>query len=368
MIWVLFLPISLLACKQSAITLNTDSDAVIDTSVTDDTAPDTSQDPLPLCVNEWMPKNETSVADETGATGDWIELHNPGVEPIPLDGWTIEDDDSGPQPLDGLSVGPGEFLLLWADERTPVGPTHLNFKLSGDGGQLSLYAPDGRGSVLGWGAIEDDYAIARATDCCTEEDCLGFDWRGTPGGTNTPEEEPEEPEPVEVELLARGSSHRYWDKNRAPDAGWTAPEFDDSAWSEGVAPLGYGDDHIVTTINYGSDESNKRAAAYFRVEFEAGALKSLQELYVDLMRDDGAAVYLNGVEVLRDNLPDGDLSFTTLASSNATSQTAVQRWPIDPSSLVEGWNTLAVEVHQVDVTSSDLSFDVGVVALLPPPQ
>lgn len=363
MIWVL-----LLACKQSAISLNTDSGVGSDTETTNDTAPDTRQDPLPLCVNEWMPKNETSAADETGATGDWIELHNPGAELIPLDGWTIQDDDSAPQPLDGLSLSPGEFLLLWADERTPLGPTHLDFKLSGDGGTLSLYAPDGRGSILQWGAVEDDYAIARATDCCAEDGCLVFDWRGTPGGTNTPPDEPVEPDPVEVELLARGSTHRYWDKNRAPDEGWAAPDFDDSAWAEGVAPLGYGDDHIVTTLNYGADESNKRPTVYFRVQFEAGALKSLEELYVDLMRDDGAAVYLNGVEVLRDNLPDGALEFTTLASSNASSETAYQRWPIDPSSLAEGWNTLAVEVHQVDVTSSDLGFDVGVVALLPPPQ
>ncbi|MCK6515980.1 lamin tail domain-containing protein [Myxococcota bacterium] len=365
MIWLI-----LLACKQSAITLSTDSgfDSGSDTAPTEDSEPDTRQDPLPLCVNEWMPKNETSAADETGATGDWIELHNPGLELIPLDGWTLEDDDSGPQALDGLSLAPGEFLLLWADERTAVGPTHLDFKLSGDGGTLSLYAPDGRGSVLGWGAVEDDYAIARVTDCCTEEDCLVFDWRGTPGGTNTPEVEPEEPEPVEVELLARGSTHRYWDKNRAPDDGWTTAGFDDSAWSEGVAPLGYGDAHIVTTINYGADDANKRAAAYFRVVFEAGALKSLQELYVDLLRDDGAAVYLNGVEVLRDNLPEGELSFTTLASSNASSETSYQRWPIEASSLVEGWNTLAIEVHQVSVDSSDLGFDVGVVALLPPPE
>ena len=71
-------------------------------------------------------------------------------------------------------------------------------------------------------------------------------------------------------------------------------------------------------------------------------------------------VYLNGVEVARDNLPDGALTDATFASASAASETAYGEFDIDVTALVAGTNTLAVELHQATIDSSDLGFDVTV--------
>ena len=80
---------------------------------------------------------------------------------------------------------------------------------------------------------------------------------------------------------------------------------------------------------------------------------------LSVIRDDGAAVYLNGVEVWRSNLPPGPL--------NADTYAAVSLWgaderdptmvPIDPALLGEGTNSIAVEVHNDTRRGGDLSFD-----------
>jgi hypothetical protein len=81
------------------------------------------------------------------------------------------------------------------------------------------------------------------------------------------------------------------------------------------------------------------------------------------MRDDGAVVYLNGVEVWRTNMPTGSVGFLTPASvaiGGADESTFVQT-TISPSLLVTGTNVLAIELHQSGGTSSDISFDLQLI-------
>ncbi|MFD0743237.1 hypothetical protein ACFQ1L_16655 [Phytohabitans flavus] len=79
------------------------------------------------------------------------------------------------------------------------------------------------------------------------------------------------------------------------------------------------------------------------------------------MRDDGAAIYLNGVEVWRDNVGDGPLTHTTLAPVNTPDERTefVKRVA---NTLVAGTNVLAVELHQTDPGSSDLGFKLALYA------
>ena len=81
---------------------------------------------------------------------------------------------------------------------------------------------------------------------------------------------------------------------------------------------------------------------------------------MNLLRDDGAVVYLNGVEVMRSNLPTGVVSYTTLATSaitGAEESTVYVPGTSVSSLLVAGVNTIAVEIHQHAGNSSDISFD-----------
>ena len=79
-------------------------------------------------------------------------------------------------------------------------------------------------------------------------------------------------------------------------------------------------------------------------------------LAIDLVRDDGAAVYLNGVEVVRDNLAPG-AAYNNYATGYGDDGT-FHPFTIAPSVLVNGRNVLAAEVHQADAAGGNLSFDL----------
>jgi len=81
---------------------------------------------------------------------------------------------------------------------------------------------------------------------------------------------------------------------------------------------------------------------------------------MQVLRDDGVIVYLNGVEVYRNNMPPGPVTYTTLASAVAADENAYLEVPLASEFLhLDEVNILAVEVHQANVTSSDLGFDLA---------
>lgn len=313
-----------------------------------------------LCINEVMPGNDATLVFSDGSSPDWIELANPTGADVSLAGWSIADDreDDTRHALSGaLSVPAGGTLLLYADERTDAGDDHLPFQLAAEGEEVALFDPEGDGTVLAFGVVYDDYAVARATDCCAGEGCLDHVFRGSPGVSNDPVVTTRET------LVAAGSTWRYRDDGALSDAGWTAAAFDDAAWAEGPAPLGYGDSQ-ATVLSYGPDAASKYITTWFRLDFELVDAAAISALELGLARDDGALVWLNGVEIARSNLPEGVVTAATLASASVSDadETAFFAYTVDPLALVEGNNVLAVEVHQATVDSSDLTLDLELVA------
>jgi len=142
--------------------------------------------------------------------------------------------------------------------------------------------------------------------------------------------------------------------------GWTAAAFDDSTWKSGQAQLGYGDGDETTVISYGPSASQKYVTSWFRTSFTATAVPAT--ITLDLVADDGAVVYLNGVEVIRDNIGTGTDNAALRASSgrSGSAENAVRSFTL-PTNLVNlGANTLAVSVHQDTPSSSDLSFSAAI--------
>ena len=107
---------------------------------------------------------------------------------------------------------------------------------------------------------------------------------------------------------------------------------------------------------------DRNVTTYFRTEFSSTGDYDLATLSIN--RDDGVVVYLNGVEVLRDNLPGGMIEYDTFALTfiGGDEETEFVDFAIPASALIAGVNTIAVEVHQVNATSSDLGFDLALTA------
>src|SRR5262245_25995768 len=170
-------------------------------------------------------------------------------------------------------------------------------------------------------------------------------------------------------LVAKGSAWRYVDDGFDRETSWKELSYDDDAWSFGRAELGYGDDvdgrPEATVIGYGPDPENRYITTYFRHYFYVDDVGSITNLIVRLLRDDGGIVYVNGWEAFRSGMPDGPVSFDTLASWPGTSgadETNYFPQSVDPELLFNGINVIAVEIHQVDPASDDLSFDLELVA------
>ncbi len=71
--------------------------------------------------------------------------------------------------------------------------------------------------------------------------------------------------------------------------------------------------------------------------------------------DDGAVFYLNGKEIYRQNIPAGTIvDFNTFASPNVADATLTGPFTVSAADLRAGTNVLAVEVHQVGISSSDI--------------
>jgi len=161
-------------------------------------------------------------------------------------------------------------------------------------------------------------------------------------------------------LIPTGAVWKYLDNGSDQGTAWRGTTFSDSAWASGPAQLGYGDGDEATTVSYGPSATAKYVTTYFRRSFSVADRTAFTSLTLRLLRDDGAVVYLNGVEVFRSNMPAGTISYTTLASValSAPDESAFVQASISPASLVNGANVLAVEIHQADPTSSDISFEL----------
>ena len=168
-------------------------------------------------------------------------------------------------------------------------------------------------------------------------------------------------------IVQAGGSWKYLDDGSDPGAGWRAPEYDDAAWKAGPAPLGYGNGNEATTVESGPADA-KHCMTCFRMTFDVKDASKLEGLILKLMRDDGAIVYLNGKEVVRDNMPEGEVTSQTLAAGSVggAAEKAFHVHEIAKDGLVDGTNVLAVEVHQVNHTSSDVAFDLALLGKLVP--
>ena len=288
--------------------------------------------PAQVRVNEFMASNTRSVPDITDFEDypDWIELHNPDVTEVSLDGYFLSDDPGEPfkWPIPvGATIPAGGYLLFMADgndaapgESHPRGywpwrnftteKYHTNFSLSADG---------------------ESVVLTRAV-----------------GQTSTT-------------FIPAGSTWKYLDDGSSQSTQWRTRTYNDATWAEGPAPLGY-ENNVTTTISFGGDEDNKHITSYFRHTFNVVDPSIYTDLTVGLLVDDGAAVYLNGQEIIRDNLPGGTLTSSTFASGSTSSERDYTTFDVPPSALVAGDNVIAIEVHQHRPGSSDLSIDLSLAA------
>ena len=124
-------------------------------------------------------------------------------------------------------------------------------------------------------------------------------------------------------------------------------------------------------------EDREQITSVFRAHPPVTSELTFTNLFMWLLRDDGGVVYLNGTQAYRSpTLPQAPavITYQTLATNqsiaNAPPDNTVDTANLSPNLLVAGTNVIAVEIHQHDTGSSDISFDfalTGQPAPAPPP-
>ena len=99
----------------------------------------------------------------------------------------------------------------------------------------------------------------------------------------------------------------------------------------------------------------------FRTSFSFVEDPASTSLSLHCLVDDGAIFYLNGVEVLRENMPGGTVNASTLASTPVGDASEITE-EIAADSLVTGINVLAVELHQAEADDLDMIFGCALTA------
>ena len=153
-----------------------------------------------------------------------------------------------------------------------------------------------------------------------------------------------------------GDAWSYWVGNNEPISNWQSPQTDIGFWPIGQSGFGYGDNDDNTEIS-------QTISVYVRKEFEIEDPSIIHRALFHLDYDDGYVAYLNGTEFSRRNLgsPGSIVYHTTTATALHEAEIYAGGFPeqidIDLNNfpILEGTNTLAIEVHNYTVNSSDLS-------------
>ncbi len=166
---------------------------------------------------------------------------------------------------------------------------------------------------------------------------------------------------------------KYENSNTDLGTAWRATNYNDAAWQSGRGILAYENGGINATIasltNTVLDPGSLVfITRYFRTSFQLTNDTAAFSVISSNYFDDGAVVYLNGVEAFRYNMPAGNITHSTLAvAANPANEGVFIVSNLPPNLLRIGNNVIAVEVHQNATTSSDVDFGMALIVNPIPP-
>jgi hypothetical protein len=155
---------------------------------------------------------------------------------------------------------------------------------------------------------------------------------------------------------------------------WKALAYAEPSWTSGNAALGFGANPPVRSTailldgsaNAGGTASLKHPTMYFRKVVNIADPTVFAGFKIATKFDDAIIVYINGVEAYRNNITANPAMFADLATVAIANNGADTLYTtVPPSMFVAGNNIIAVEIHQINTTSSDLFFDMELTGIAP---
>ena len=164
-------------------------------------------------------------------------------------------------------------------------------------------------------------------------------------------------EPAVFEVVTNLSFSSTWKYEQSGiDLGdtWREPNYDDSAWPSGTGLFYSTAANLPAAKNTPLNLGPK--TYYFRTPFVVNHDPSTTTLILRHIVDDGVVVYVNGVEVNRQNMPTGAISYGISAAPAVGTASSRGPFTLVVTNLHSGTNFLAAEVHQAQATGDDVVF------------
>ena len=306
------------------------------------------------------------------ARNEFIELHNSGAEEVEIAGWYLDDGIRFVFP-EGSKIAAGGFVVIAEHPPSVVGSLGpYEGTLSGEGEQIVLREADGNKvdevnykSEFPWPVGAGGTGASMELIHPTLDNDLGGAWRSSlvPG------------KQTELMLVERSSGQWRWRKGNSeasdPVGAWRMTDFaEDATWADAQTPIGFGKvedkdaDYLMEMATVADDMQGNYSSFFARRKFEVGAGEVPQRLEIRHAIDDGLIVWINGQEVVRRQMGDGDIPFDGTADGSSDEGEWQEDVHEDAASfLVEGTNTIAVQLFNSSKGGSDAGFDLELIRL-----
>ncbi len=135
---------------------------------------------------------------------------------------------------------------------------------------------------------------------------------------------------------------------------WTFLVYDHAHWKKGKAPLGNATDTSVAT------HTGTVTTVYYRNTFTLSADGLNSSYILGVVGNDGAVIYINGVEYGRINMPSEKVTYNLLALGSLRYNQSLSLTRLSGLRLLhEGANSIAIEVHTANSSKISTSFDAS---------
>lgn len=275
-----------------------------------------SADTNEVLITEFMAVNSSTLKDKDDVYSDWLEVYNNTAAAIDLNGWYLTDDAGvlTKWAFPARMLAPGEFLLVFCSGVSSFGAElHANFKLASDGEYLAVVKQDG---------LTVSHSYAPVFPPQVADLAYGLDMLLT-----------------ETALVAVGADGKMLlPTNGSLGTDWTAPGFDDSAWTAAINGVGYDTTGMLSPLiatDVEATMANNFPGVYLRYPFAISGAVDVDRLVLGAKYDDGFVTYLNGTLVCDENISASPVWDSTALSGNVSAMSVSDfKYPEPTYSLV----------------------------------
>ena len=170
--------------------------------------------------------------------------------------------------------------------------------------------------------------------------------------------------PTQTVVPFSSSGWSYYRGTAAPTADWKTAAV---GWKTGTAPLGFGSNTGTLGTTIPNTLAKKPLATYFQKQFTLDAVPATG-MTLTTWADDGIAIFVNGTEITRKNLPSGtvkDGTWATAAPQSAKARASTFNVTIPASALTAGTNVIAAQVQSNWRATHNITFDARLTMAAP---